>query len=152
MENEEKHGKLLVACNSLSVISRNGHSSGASDVPLVTGKYTYTRKKRLSRRKLGSFTEWARSGDIGSQKQFHEISRKQVISGDRNKIAEVKAVVEPAKIRSDNCGIESCSDANKRDKLVENLTSFQTAKQRASGTASVFQGISFARVIIVFQF
>ncbi|KAK3018199.1 hypothetical protein RJ639_002892, partial [Escallonia herrerae] len=78
------------ASKKLGERSRIGHGSESRGVPLVMGKYTYYRKKKSTRRKLGSLSEHATSGDI--KKQSVEGSSTQYISGNLVEIAEVDTV------------------------------------------------------------
>lgn len=118
----------------------------------MTGKYAYNRRKSLTRRKLGSFTEWAISGDIGSQKQTDEIPRKHGISGDASNIVEADACVEHVKVGVGNYNLSSCDDARKHDILDKSLTSHLTTRQKAMKAARVAEGISCAIVAHVFLF
>ncbi|CAK9178256.1 unnamed protein product [Ilex paraguariensis] len=123
MKNVEKLDHSLVAFDKLKERSRKGHSSGQSEGSLVTGKYTYYRKKKLGRRKLVSFSHSGKSGDIGLQKQSVEKSRKQDISADVSKIAELEtAVVNIKKSVLDNCQTGSSFDANLHEAPFPSLT------------------------------
>ncbi|KAA8514717.1 hypothetical protein F0562_017896 [Nyssa sinensis] len=73
--------------------SRGCHNSGPSEVSSGIRKYTYYRKKKLARIKLGSLSHLAASGDIGLQNHFAEKSSKQDSSGDVSKIAGFETTV-----------------------------------------------------------
>ncbi|KAI8003925.1 Histone-lysine N-methyltransferase ATXR7 [Camellia lanceoleosa] len=88
--------------------SRVAHSL---DPLAVSGKYTYYRKKKLVRRKLGSVSQCATSGDVGLHNQSVEKSRKQDFSEGVSEVAEVAAVLNLKKIGLNNCQTESCIDA-----------------------------------------
>ncbi|KAM7518043.1 hypothetical protein LguiB_017005 [Lonicera macranthoides] len=78
--NRDKLGDSPAAFGKVKEKSLNGHVTGTFDAPLMMGKYTYYRKKKLSRRKLGSLSEHTTLGDIGSEDLSVDNSRKQNIS------------------------------------------------------------------------
>ncbi|KAK9270249.1 hypothetical protein L1049_025826 [Liquidambar formosana] len=84
--------------------SKNCHSLGSSEVSLVSGKYTYYRKKKSGRKKLGTSSQFMTSGDAGIQNHNVDKSRKQDIS----EMAEGgTAVVNHKKIGLNKCQTES---------------------------------------------
>lgn len=112
--------------------SRVGHSL---DPLVVSGKYTYYRKKKLVRRKLGSVSQCATSGDVGLHNQSVEKSRKQDFSEGVSEVAEVAAVLNLKKIGLNNCQTESCIDAK------------QCEDDSASHNAVVSQKLEFSLVV-----
>lgn len=86
--------------------------SGPSEVPSVSGKYMYYRKRKLVRRKLGSLSLCATSGNVGLQNKSFEKSKKKDVSTSVSNIVESKAAVgDLKKILPNNCNIESFIDA-----------------------------------------
>ncbi|XP_058220438.1 histone-lysine N-methyltransferase ATXR7 isoform X2 [Rhododendron vialii] len=96
----------------LRYISTKDNISGPSEVPSVSGKYMYYRKRKLVRRKLGSLSLCATSGNVGLQNKSFEKSKKKDVSTSVSNIAESKAAVgDLKKILPNNCNIESIIDA-----------------------------------------
>ncbi|XP_048331516.1 histone-lysine N-methyltransferase ATXR7 isoform X2 [Ziziphus jujuba] len=71
-------------------------SSSSAKLPLLIDKYTYYRKKKLSRRRLGA------SVDTGLWNHLADKSKKQRVSGDLPETAEV----EPPAVTSENVGLK----------------------------------------------
>ncbi|KDP36710.1 hypothetical protein JCGZ_08001 [Jatropha curcas] len=76
---------------------RRSDSSDATVMSLVTGKYTYYRKKKLVRKKLGSSSQSMTPVDAGLQQQPVEKSQKHHIIRDFAENIEVKPVVATPK-------------------------------------------------------
>ncbi|KAI8549198.1 hypothetical protein RHMOL_Rhmol06G0007800 [Rhododendron molle] len=96
----------------LRYISTKDNISGPSEVPSVSGKYMYYRKRKLVRRKLGSLSLCATSGNVGLQNKSFEKSKKKDVSTSVSNITESKAAVgDLKKILPNNCNIESFIDA-----------------------------------------
>ncbi|CAL5416354.1 unnamed protein product [Camellia sinensis] len=106
--NKEKAENSPSISDKLREGSRVAHSL---DPLAVSGKYTYYRKKKLVRRKLGSVSQCATSGNVGLHNQAVEKSRKQDFSEGVSEVAEVAAVLNLKKIGLNNCQTESCIDA-----------------------------------------
>lgn len=124
--NREKHGDSPAAFGKVKEKSLNGHVSGTFDAPLMMGKYTYYRKKKLSRRKLGSLSEHATLGDIGSEDLSVDNSRKQNISA------------------ADIAEIETSAAKTKKIGNKDNSSSPNSSNKKAV-IASVVQGIAWTR-------
>ncbi|XP_077212397.1 histone-lysine N-methyltransferase ATXR7-like isoform X2 [Tasmannia lanceolata] len=77
-----------VILENLRVRPRDCHSSGSSGVSLVMGKYTYFRKKRSSRKKIGSLSECIASENNSLLKQLGNNIGDQVLSGMLSELTE----------------------------------------------------------------
>lgn len=88
--------------------------SSSAKLPLVTDKYTYYRKKKLSRRRLGS------SVDTG----LADKSKKRRVSGDLPETAEV----EPPAVTSGNIGLKKCHT----EKFVKRTSMQPVSKLKSS--------------------
>ncbi|XP_077231567.1 histone-lysine N-methyltransferase ATXR7-like isoform X2 [Tasmannia lanceolata] len=74
----------------LRVRPKDSHSSGSSGVSLVIGKYTYFRKKRLSRKKIGSLSQCIASENNSLPKQPGNNLGDQDMSGMGSELIELK--------------------------------------------------------------
>ncbi|GFY86361.1 SET domain protein 25 [Actinidia rufa] len=124
MKSKEKSVDSPSIHNKIREISRSGHSSGTSEASLAFGKYTYYRKKKLVRRKLGSLSLSATLGDIGLQNLSFEKSRKQDFSKGVSEVVEVgAAVANLEKIEQNNCQSKACIDAGLYEEYLSTRSS-----------------------------
>lgn len=72
--------------------ARQCHNSGSSSSSLVMGKYTYFRKKRLVRKKVGSLSQCTVPEVAGVLKQPIDKLGDQEISGIMSKLVEAESV------------------------------------------------------------
>lgn len=112
LESKQKTNGFPNILDKLMDISMEDNISGPSEVPSVSGKYMYYRKRRLVRRKLGSLSLCATLGDVGLQNKSFETSKKKDSTSVLN-IAESKAAVGNLKkiLPKSDCNIESLSSA-----------------------------------------
>ncbi|KAF8389364.1 hypothetical protein HHK36_026059 [Tetracentron sinense] len=116
--------------------SRNCYSLGSSEASLVFGKYTYFRKRKLVRKKVGSLSQCMTSVDTGllnhplDKSRNQDISkllnqpvdksRNQDISGVVSQIMEVQTVgVIPQKSGLNKCIAESSIDGVSLQSIVQ---------------------------------
>ncbi|KAL6996049.1 hypothetical protein U1Q18_006185 [Sarracenia purpurea var. burkii] len=101
----------------LGDISADVHNTGPSKVSLVLGKYTYYRKKKLVRKKLGSLSLCANLGEL--QNHSVEKSSKQDISRVASELAQVETAAQNLNIiQQNNCQIESSADKRYEEYLT----------------------------------
>ncbi|XP_059638347.1 histone-lysine N-methyltransferase ATXR7 isoform X2 [Cornus florida] len=122
--------------------SRNCHSSGPSEETLVFRNYTYYRKKKLTRRKLGSLSQCATSGDVGLRIQCVEKPRKQDTSRNVSETAEVEPViVNHQKLRRNICHTKSSVDATMHgDRLSRNKDGWKSVKAAHASQVNEVRG------------
>ncbi|XAR64311.1 Histone-lysine N-methyltransferase [Bertholletia excelsa] len=128
--------------------SRNGQTSDLSEAFLATGKYTYYRKKKLMRKKLGTLSHSASLADVELQNQSVEKSKKHGFSGGVSEVVEVGTKVLNLKKRGLNdCQTESYADAKPTHCTSRKLGSAHMAQgldvkgidgENSNGSASVF--------------
>lgn len=125
--NAERPGDFPALVNKYSEKVRSNHGTEHSDI--VTGRYTYSRKKGL-RKKSGSFSEWAIFANIGSHKQSAELSNEPDISVEETQNTEINTSVL-SKIMNLDCSTEVCADANEHTVQSEQLPSVHTTNHKA---------------------
>ncbi|KAJ9690088.1 hypothetical protein PVL29_012642 [Vitis rotundifolia] len=108
--NKEKPCDSSAASDQPRERTKDRHGLGSPELSLVIGKYTYYRKKKLVRKKIGSLSHAAASVGSGSQDQLMEKSRKQDVPGDVSKITEVEmGILKRRKIGLNTCHAEDNS-------------------------------------------
>nr|XP_025885096.1 histone-lysine N-methyltransferase ATXR7 isoform X3 [Solanum lycopersicum] len=83
-------------------LSKSG--DGSPKVPTAVGKYTYYRKKKMVKRKLGSSSQPLLGGDIGYEKSSINKSRKKDLSGE----ATAKTKGDSATSSEKEIGLKDC--------------------------------------------
>lgn len=105
--NKEKHYDSTIASDKPRERIKDHHSSGSPELSLLSGKYTYYRKKKLVRRKVVSLSQAAESG---SQDQLTQKSRKQDVVGEVSERTEVEmSILNQRKIGANTCLAEDNS-------------------------------------------
>ncbi|XP_074379948.1 histone-lysine N-methyltransferase ATXR7 isoform X1 [Apium graveolens] len=122
--NDERPSNLSAAVDKYNEKVRSKHDTEPSDISLMTGRYTYSRKKGL-RNKSGSFSEWANFANIGSHKISVGLSNEPDASVEATQNTEVNASVL-SKIIDLDCSTEICADANEQTVQSEHLPSDTT--------------------------
>lgn len=128
--------------------STKDNISGPSEVPLVSGKYTYYRKRKLASRKLGSLSLSAALGDIGSQNKSIEKSKKKDVAKlgkEYLSSAKVAPVVQDCDIKRDDpecskAGNTFCGYSSLDVQMVAN------SSQRDVQMQTVVAGDSFKKI------
>lgn len=85
-------GEKNDSTGALETLEGKGHNLGSSSSSLVMSKYTYFRKKRLARKKLGSLSQCTVSELAGVLKQAVDRLRDKEMSGIMSKLIEVGSV------------------------------------------------------------
>ncbi|KAJ9186261.1 hypothetical protein P3X46_001859 [Hevea brasiliensis] len=95
--NKEHDSTTIASLEKVKEGSRKFNSSDSTEMPLVTGKYTYHRKKKLAWKKLGSSSQSLTQVDAGLQHQPVEKSRKHQIVREVAENVAVEPVVATLK-------------------------------------------------------
>lgn len=144
---DERSRNFSAAVDKYDEKVRSKHGTEPSDISLMTGRYTYSRKKGL-RNKSGSFSEWANFAKIGSHKQSVGLSNEPDVSVEATQNTEVNASV-PSKIIDLDCSIEICADANEQTVQSKHLPSVHNTSHKALKVAHGIQDTSFMFSVIL---
>lgn len=128
--------------------TKDRHCSGSPEFSLVIGKYTYHRKKKMVRKKIGSLSQAAAYVDPGSLDHLMEKSRKKDIPGDVSERAEVEMEnLNHRKIEPNTCQSEdNLSQAIIRNTLPGDSSSVRKPSLRSTKCGHVVQSMSFAHI------
>ena len=129
--------------------TKDRHCSGSPESSLVIGKYTYHRKKKMVRKKIGSLSQAAAFVNSASLDQLMEKSRKQDIPGDVSERTAVEmTTLYRRKIELNTCHSEdNSSQAIVQSSLHGDSSSVRIKPSRRSTKCDhVVQSMSLAQI------